>query len=135
MIPYDDLVAALASWRARQGLPTGQLAGQPPAPAPAPKPTPAPSFAAARPAAPPTRPTPASSRPAAVVVEPAHEDSVDVDESSLLEEASYEGDFAMSFGAGEPGESTAIGAAPAPRPVSDDDEGPARPPPPRRRGR
>jgi hypothetical protein len=130
MIPYDDLVAALASWRARQGLPTGQLAGQPAAPAAAPKPTPGPAPAAA-----PPRPTPASSRPAAVVMEPTHEDPVDVDESSLLEESSYESDFAMTFPGGEPGDSTAIGAAPAPRPASDDDEGPARPPPPRRRSR
>jgi hypothetical protein len=130
MIPYDDLVAALASWRARQGLPTGQLAGQPPAPAAAPKPAAAPPPAAA-----PTRPTPASSRPAAVVMEPAHEDPVDVDEASLLEESSYESDFAVSFGAGEPGVTTAIGAAPAPRPACDDDVGPARPPPPRRRSR
>lgn len=27
MIPYDDLVIALTTWRARQGLPVGQLSG------------------------------------------------------------------------------------------------------------
>ncbi|CAN5914270.1 hypothetical protein BH11MYX2_BH11MYX2_08770 [soil metagenome] len=28
MIPYDDLVIALQTWRAQQGLPVGQLSGQ-----------------------------------------------------------------------------------------------------------
>jgi hypothetical protein len=110
MIPYDDLVAALSSWRARQGLPTEQLAG---APAPAPKAaTPTPAPAAARPAA--ARPA-AGGKPAraASPVAIAHDDSFDVDDSSLLEEASYEGDYA-GYGGGEPGEATAIGTAPAP---------------------
>src|SRR5690606_9446428 len=36
MIPYDDLVIALATWRARQGLPVAQLSGSltPPPPVP-----------------------------------------------------------------------------------------------------
>src|SRR5439155_11769057 len=33
MIPYDDLVVALAGWRTRQGLPVVQVAGAAPAPA------------------------------------------------------------------------------------------------------
>jgi len=107
MIPYEDLVAALAAWRARQGLPSGQIAGAPAAApaAPAPKPA-APAAAKAAPAA----------RPAAMIVDSTYEDSVDVDEAALLDEASLESDFAMSFGAGEPAEATAIGAPPAPPP-------------------
>lgn len=132
MIPYDDLVAALAAWRTRQGLPVARLAGAPapaaeavaPAAPPPARPTPA-----ARPAAPAPRPTPAA-RPAAVVVEHTHEDSLDVDEAALLEE-SYDRDFAVSFG--NAGESTSVGVPPPPR-MSDDDEPPAPPPPPRRGG-
>src|SRR5262245_5377733 len=30
MIPYDDLVAALSAWRARQGLPVSTMGGAPP---------------------------------------------------------------------------------------------------------
>ena len=117
MIPYDDLVAALASWRARQGLPTGQLAGSPtPAPPPTPAAAPKPSAQAApqtgRGAAPAGRPTPVTAR-AATPVGHGHEDSVDVDDAALLEESSYDSDFAMSFN-DDVGESTAIGTAPAP---------------------
>jgi len=56
MIPYDDLVAALTAWRARQGLPVAQSAAAPPV-APARKPAapaaPAASVARQGPAAPP----------------------------------------------------------------------------------
>jgi hypothetical protein len=36
MIPYDDLVAALSAWRARQGLPVSTMGGAPHKPAPEP---------------------------------------------------------------------------------------------------
>jgi hypothetical protein len=153
MIPYDDLVSALSAWRARQGLPVSQLAGAAAAPAPAPapaaaKPAPAPAPAArtAPPAGPPSRITASGAavtpqgRPvAAPAKQPAavHEDSIDVEDSSFLEESSS--DFAMSFGnpGGEPGESTAVGvgvgASRAPADVELDDL-PASPPGPRRGG-
>ena len=110
MIPYDDLVAALASWRARQGLPTAQLAG---APAPAPK--------AAVPTTAPAAKSGATAKPAAGGAKPAraaspafgHEESLDVDDPSLIEEASYDSDFG-AYGGHDGGEATAIGTAPAP---------------------
>lgn len=118
MIPYDDLVAALASWRQRQGLPTGHIptaiaAAAPPAaatpPAPAARPAPAP---ATRPATAPARSAAGGRPPAAVIVDTGHEDSVDVDDSAFLEEGGFDGDFAMSFSTDEPAESTAIGNPP-----------------------
>jgi hypothetical protein len=102
MIPYDDLVTALATWRARQGLPTGQLVD---APAAKPAPAPAPAKAAPAPAASRDR----KSRPVSVVPE----DSLDIDEGALLE-ASIDSELASAFGSEEVGESTAIGTAPAP---------------------
>jgi hypothetical protein len=147
MIPYDDLVAALASWRSRQGLPTGLIAGgaspgqAPPGAAAAPGtaagrsgPTAAPPGAAAAPGS--SRAAPGAARPAAVVIDATHEDSLDVDEAALLEESSFDSDFGVTFDAGEVGESTAIGVAPSPRSadVESDDVRP-RPPPPRRGGR
>ena len=106
MIPYDDLVAALTSWRARQGLPTSQLAG---APAPAPK---AASTPAPAPASAPAARSGKSAR-AASPVALTHEDFEVDDDSSLLEVASDENDYA-GFGGGESGEATAIGTPPAP---------------------
>jgi hypothetical protein len=107
MIPYDDLVVALATWRARQGLPVVQVAGAPPPPPPAP----APLKAAAPPPA--TRATPR--RPvAAVVPETAALD--DFDEGAMVvEDGHYDpgDDYVVPLG-GEPGEATAIGAAPQP---------------------
>jgi hypothetical protein len=110
MIPYDDLVAALTSWRARQGLPTAQ---PPNAPAPAPK--------AAAPAAAPAAAKPAAGagqqRRATSPVAIAHDDSLDVDDSALLVDSSYESesDYA-GYGDNErvTGENTAIGTPPAP---------------------
>jgi hypothetical protein len=105
MIPYDDLVAALAAWRARQGLPTGHIA----APVAAPAPAAAPKQAAdKRPASQPGRAT----SPAAVIGESTGETSIDVDEAALLEESS---DFAMSFDSGGAGEATPPRGTPAPR--------------------
>ena|SRR6187402_1252438 len=104
MIPYDDLVVALTSWRARQGLPTSQLAG---APAPAPKaaPTPAPAPAPVARSGPSAR--------AASPVALTHDDFEVDDDPSLLEVGSDEGGY-PGFGGGESGEATAIGTPPAP---------------------
>lgn len=107
MIPYDDLVAALAAWRARQGLPVAQQAAAAPPPsrgraAPAGHPAPA---TAARPGA------ARAAAPAAQVA------SGDFDDGALVEDASYDSsdDYVMQLG-GEAGESTAIGSAPEPPP-------------------
>jgi len=107
MIPYDDLVAALAAWRTRQGLPVAHSAASaspppssrgraaPPAPAPA-----------ARPGTPRGTAAPA---PAA---------AGDFDDAALVEDASDDTgeDYVMQLGA-EPVEPTAIGAAPEPPPT------------------
>jgi hypothetical protein len=122
MIPYDDLVVALATWRARQGLPVAQLSGAltpppaPPVPVPRSNP-PAPprgGFVANVVTPPPLAPAPGT-----------HDEAMDVDESALIDEAHYENegdDFAMAFPAGtaaaaaaaapDADESTAIGSAP-----------------------
>lgn len=92
MIPYDDLVIALQSWRAKHGLPVAQMSqmsgalvlpsmqGQAPIAAPRSMPPAAPG--SGRTAPPPL----------------AHDDALDVD-GALIEEANYEteGDFAMAF--------------------------------------
>lgn len=136
MIPYDDLVIALTTWRARQGLPVSQLSGALTPPPAAPAPAPAPAARTAPPGAPPgglkTRPA-APAKPVAAVIE-------DVDDEALLEEGPFGGDFALTFdnpGGGEPGESTAIGVPPPPRSADGDgaDDVLPPPPPPRRGGR
>jgi len=121
MIPYDDLVVALAAWRGRQGLPVAQPAGAPPR-APAPPPP------AAR-AAPPARTTSPKAAVAppkpAVAPKPAptpvsHElQDFDEGEGALGGDGTYDpgDDYAVPFGgaAADPaGEATAIGAAPTP---------------------
>lgn len=128
MIPYDDLVAALASWRARQGLPVTLMSGAS-APVAAPAPAPAPAPISAPIAAPRTAPPGAppggraggflgsvATPPPLAAVEPVGEESLDVDDAALIEEAQYDGegnDFAMAFGNQHgDGESTAIGVAP-----------------------
>lgn len=112
MIPYDDLVIALATWRARQGLPIAQLSGSltPPQVTPPRPPTSKPA-----PPAPPARGFVANVATPPPLAE-AHED---VDEAALIEEAHYDNegdDFAMAFGAaGAPvveGESTTVGVPP-----------------------
>lgn len=122
MIPYEDLVIALQTWRAKQGLPVAQLSGAltPPPPAMA-----SPGYAPmTTPPAPPPKaqgflgnvatPPPLAAPP---------EDSMDVDDAALLEETHYENegdDFAMAFGAaGAPPvadeeDSTSIGHQPPP---------------------
>lgn len=99
MIPYDDLVVALAAWRARQGLPVAQL----PVAARAP--------AARR--APPMAPPRAASAPAFIHAGPAPVD--DFDEGALIEEHPYDAgdDYVLPLGGVETSaESTAIGVAP-----------------------
>jgi len=130
MIPYDDLVAALATWRARQGL-SGAAGAVPPTakapPAPAAKaPSRAPSSPqpAVRVTAPVIAPATAQPRPAtapraAVAPPPAPAERGDFDDG---EDAAVEGDhydnegddFVMSIAddAVETGEATAIGGAP-----------------------
>lgn len=122
MIPYDDLVAALATWRARQGLPVARGAAAAPTPPPAPRPAaparaaaPAPSRGAApAPArtAPPVAP-PRSALPSAQIVS---SELDDFDDGALIEDSAYDpggDDYVLPLG--EPtGESTAIGGAPVP---------------------
>lgn len=125
MIPYEDLVIALQTWRAKQGLPVAQLSGAltPPPVVAAP---PSPSGPSGPPAPPPKQaflgnvatPPPLAAPP---------EDSLDVEDEALLEDPHLEpegDDFAMAFGAaghapeseGESDDATAIGAVPAGRP-------------------
>jgi hypothetical protein len=107
MIPYDDLVVALAGWRARQGLPVEQLAAPITATAPAP-------VATTRPPAPPpprgftTRPPPLA---------PPDHDEFAVEDSALIEEGHLDNegeDFEMGFRQlqGDENEATSIGASP-----------------------
>jgi len=115
MIPYDDLVAALSAWRARQGLPVVQVA----------------AVAAARPAAPPaavdrpataprTAPPNAPPRAAAAAGAPAPIADDDFGADALVEDSAYDvagEDYVMTLGSGvivEPAESTAIGGPPEP---------------------
>jgi hypothetical protein len=117
MIPYEELVAALANWRAKQGLPVAQvtrisspvMSASYAAPTPAPAARTAPPFAAPQP-----------TRTAPVAVQPPPEMTVDedVDDAALLEEAQYEpegDDFAMAFGrltSNGGGEATSVGVPP-----------------------
>ena len=144
MIPYDELVGALANWRAKQGLPVvptpptpltgGHEAGYE-APAIVPSgPRTAPPMAAPQPSR--------ISRP--VEIAPDHTVDEDVEDAALLEEAHYEpesDDFEMAFGratasAPPTGEATTVGAPPGPSVGTGDvtlDEGDTSdlPPPPR----
>ena len=108
MIPYDDLVAALATWRARQGLPVARAAVTAPPPPRAAAPAAAPSSAR-------TAPHVASAR----AVTPQGADLDDFgDDSALIEDPAYDpagDDYVLPLGdAGveQIGEPTAIGAAP-----------------------
>ena len=103
MISYDDLVAALQAWRARQGLPveqqtTGTTSGS--GPRSVAPPTPAPRT---NPPAPP--PMGARAPMPLAAPEETHEDLGDLQEHEIeehaIDEAHYENegdDFAMSFG-------------------------------------
>jgi hypothetical protein len=125
MIPYDDLVAALNNWRARQGLPvaTGpSMTGSGPSAAPAggaqgPSMINTPASGPARTAPPNAPPKAGGYQPPPLATPETMEDSLDVDDAALLEEAVYDnegGDFAMNFGAPveNDGESTQMGHAP-----------------------
>ena len=105
MIPYDDLVAALSAWRARQGLPVSALGGkQGSGPTAAPTPGSGPTA------------KPGSGRTKAPSIPPPLEmHDEEVGDAEMLEEH-YENegsDFAMPFNAGgDGGEATSIGGAP-----------------------
>jgi hypothetical protein len=106
MIPYDDLVVALAGWRTRQGLPVAQVAGAVPGAARSPGP----------PAAP--RTAPPNAPPRAASPEPIAADDFGAD--ALVEDATYDiagEDYVMALGSEvivESAESTAIGGPPEP---------------------
>jgi len=114
MIPYEDLVVALAAWRARQGLPVAQLAVPPPAPPPPPPRATPRGYAtpvvprAAPPPAPPPPPAPSSAT---------LDDNYD-DDGGLVEDGQYASagdDYVVPLGGElveQAGESTAIGSAP-----------------------
>lgn len=107
MIPYDDLVIALQTWRAQQGLPVAQMVEM--------SQTPQTSGSLTPPPPPPPAAVPRRQPPAAPGSGP-HDDALDVD-GALIEEAHYvtEGDdFAMAFAGTEHAESTAIGQSPGP---------------------
>jgi hypothetical protein len=122
MIPYDDLVAALTSWRARQGLPVSTVGGVPgsgPMPGSGPVMTGsgpvAKSGSGPQRAAPPMAPPKGGYQPPPLASPDTADDSLDVDDEALLEEAQYEGDFAMNFGSPaveKDEESTTLGHAP-----------------------
>jgi hypothetical protein len=128
MIPYDDLVAALAAWRTRQGLPVAQHAAAAPQATSAPQAAATPQAAAAQsrsrgapaappPAAPPPAARPGAARAAAAPPAATPAASSDFDDAALVEDASYDSgeDYVMQLG-GETAESTAIGSAPEPPP-------------------
>jgi hypothetical protein len=100
MIPYDDLVAALSAWRARQGLPVNTIGGAAVSSGSG-------SFAA-QPGSGPNR---AGSGPNRAPPQP---EPLEVSDE-LLDEAAYEpegNDFAMAFGGGAEPEPTAVADAP-----------------------
>ena len=115
MIPYDDLVAALSAWRARQGLPVSTMGGGA-APSPGSGPHAQPGSG---PGSGPNRgapPAPPRGNKPSVPPPLAMDDMQEVDDAEMLDEQ-YENegqDFAMQFGAngGGEAESTAIGNAP-----------------------
>jgi hypothetical protein len=140
MIPYDDLVAALAEWRARKGLPIADGAGAAAATTAAPG-----SGKVSRPrSTPPAAPQPRAASPqppptAAVARKPAPPplaapDELDVDEAALLDEQAYDNegaDFALNFGSDDG--ATSVGGPPHRDSVTTDPVG--APAAPRRRGR
>jgi hypothetical protein len=103
MIPYDDLVAALSAWRARQGLPVSTMGAPIAAPAaPGSGPHGAPRMA------PPSAPR---GKPASVPPPLAHADAEEVD-AAMLDEAAYE-NLSDDFGQSDGDIPTAISAPPA----------------------
>lgn len=119
MIPYEELVIALTTWRARQGLPVA--GGIMPAPGSGPT-----QQRSGPPAAPPGSMKTGSTGPQQAfhgnVASPpplAADDLLDVDEAALVDEAQYDphaDDFAATEGQHlDDGESTSIGAPPPAR--------------------
>ncbi len=120
MIPYEDLVAALSAWRARQGLPVSSLGGAT-APAATAQAEPAQSgrWGSPTPPPPPPRAAPPGPPPRTAAPPPLAPAEEVVDDAALLDEAVYEAegaDFAMSFGDGD--SATAIGETPGEPPSS-----------------
>lgn len=126
MIPYDDLVAALSAWRARQGLPVNQLGGgaaAAPAPGSGPHASPG-SGPNGKPGSGPNRsappaPPPSASRPG-MAAAPA-EDLEVADE--LLDDEAYENDgtdFAVGFGGAPAADATATAQVAPERPTEAD---------------
>ena len=118
MIPYDDLVAALQAWRARQGLPVAasHTAGSAPVPTAAAQPGSGPRTSP--PASPPVPRSNPPQPPGRALPLAAPEDSLDVEDAGeLIDEQAYEtegADFAMAFGKNaDEVEQTEIGGAPA----------------------
>jgi hypothetical protein len=113
MIPYDELVIALQTWRAKKGLPVSQMSGSL-APPPVVKPA-----ARTAPSAPPPRAKPRQAPPPAEMIDGASLLDEPIDQlAEPLDDGSYDNegsDFAMNFGAEADGESTSIGSPP-PRP-------------------
>jgi hypothetical protein len=103
MIPYDDLVAALSVWRARQGLPVSTMGA--PAAAAAAAPTSGPHGAPRT--SPPTAPR---GKPASVPRPLAHADADEVD-AALLDDAAYE-NLSEDLGQGDGDLPTAINTPP-----------------------
>ncbi|MGE0401605.1 MAG: hypothetical protein AB7T06_33195 [Kofleriaceae bacterium] len=88
MIPYEDLVIALQTWRAKQGLPVAQMSGQLTPPPVTPPPPPQPFLGNVA--------TPPPLAPSAET----QEDSLDVEGALIEEHYENEGDdFAMAFAA------------------------------------
>lgn len=108
MIPYEDLVVALANWRAKQGLGS-------PAPAPVATQSAAPVAPAAKtPSGPKTAPptaAPKKAEPAVLVSEPA----IEVDEHETLLETEDEELNSTFDGLTMDSEATSIGGAPQQR--------------------
>ena len=100
MISYDDLVAALQAWRARQGLPVEQSTTGPTASSGPRTVAPPPPAPRTNPPAPP--PMGARSPMPLQAPEETHEDigEHEIEEHAMIDEAQYENegdDFAMSF--------------------------------------
>jgi hypothetical protein len=146
MIPYDDLVAQLQSWRARQGLPVAATHGAPVIAAiPGSGPTTGSGPRTAPPPAPPRTNPPAAPPSRAPMPLVAPEDSLDehmeVEDAAMIDEAHYENegdDFALAFNAATAGahheeaESTMIGSGPPERPSEPTDPSGGRGGPPDR---
>jgi len=123
MIPYDDLVAALQNWRAKQGLPVSTLGAAPSAPAPAAPMAKSPSG--------PKTPPPPRAKGGSIPPPLQNVDTVEEVEEHEIDESSYENegdDFAMGFANKD--SATEIGSPPSRDSVQTDPVGaypPSRP--------